>query len=269
MTDNVAIRDGNDAAAVAATQALGDGSQAPKVVLLQGDGTTTVVAPPSQAQMGPVNETAPASDTASSGLNGRLQRLAQRLTSLIALLPASLGQKNAAGSVSVALASDDAVVAVAGAQSGAAVTTDANGTLQQYLRGLVKLIAAGIGVVLSTSSNAGGIASTYRLLSAAASTNATSVKTSAGRIYQLVGYNVSTGVRYLKLYNKASAPTVGTDTPFKTIAIPPGQAFVIDNGDLGYYCSAGIAFAWTQAVTDADTTALAAGDIVAFNLDYV
>lgn len=35
--------------------------------------------------IGAVNETAPGTDTASSGLNGRLQRIAQRLTSLIAL----------------------------------------------------------------------------------------------------------------------------------------------------------------------------------------
>jgi len=41
--------------------------------------------------IGAVNETAPATDTASSGTNGRLQRIAQRLTSLIALLPTSLG----------------------------------------------------------------------------------------------------------------------------------------------------------------------------------
>lgn len=40
--------------------------------------------------LGDVTETAPATDTASSGLNGRLQRIAQRLSSLIALLPASL-----------------------------------------------------------------------------------------------------------------------------------------------------------------------------------
>lgn len=43
------------------------------------------------ARTGSLTETAPASDTASSGLNGRLQRIAQRLTSLIALLPAALG----------------------------------------------------------------------------------------------------------------------------------------------------------------------------------
>jgi hypothetical protein len=39
---------------------------------------------------GSLTETAPATDTASSGLNGRLQRIAQRLTSLIALLPTAL-----------------------------------------------------------------------------------------------------------------------------------------------------------------------------------
>lgn len=39
---------------------------------------------------GSLTETAPATDTASSGLNGRLQRIAQRITSLIALLPSAL-----------------------------------------------------------------------------------------------------------------------------------------------------------------------------------
>lgn len=43
------------------------------------------------ARVGIITETAPATDTASSGLNGRLQRIAQRLTSMIAQLPAALG----------------------------------------------------------------------------------------------------------------------------------------------------------------------------------
>ncbi len=41
--------------------------------------------------VGAVTETAPSTDTASSGTNGRLQRVAQRLSSMIALLPAALG----------------------------------------------------------------------------------------------------------------------------------------------------------------------------------
>lgn len=52
---------------------------------LDADGNLTVTLDP--ALLGAVTETAPATDTASSGLNGRLQRVAQRLTSLIALIP--------------------------------------------------------------------------------------------------------------------------------------------------------------------------------------
>lgn len=56
--------------------------------------------------VGAITETAPGTDTASSGLNGRLQRIAQRLTSLIGVLPASLGAKTAANSLSTTPATD-------------------------------------------------------------------------------------------------------------------------------------------------------------------
>ncbi|MGZ8442546.1 MAG: hypothetical protein ACXWXZ_04020 [Candidatus Binatia bacterium] len=61
---------------------------------------------------GAVNETAPATDTASSGHNGRLQRIAQKLTALITLFPTSIGQTTKAGSLSVALASDQGNLSV-------------------------------------------------------------------------------------------------------------------------------------------------------------
>jgi hypothetical protein len=61
---------------------------------------------------GPTNETAPASDTATSGLNGRLQRIAQRLTSLIGLLPTALGQGTMATSMKVVLPSDQSTLSV-------------------------------------------------------------------------------------------------------------------------------------------------------------
>jgi hypothetical protein len=59
---------------------------------------------------GAVTETAPASDTASSGLNGRLQRIAQRISALILQLPATLGQKTSANSLGVVLASDQSTL---------------------------------------------------------------------------------------------------------------------------------------------------------------
>lgn len=49
------------------------------VRLTENDGSDGAIA----AKLGSLTETAPASDTASSGLNGRLQRIAQRLTTLI------------------------------------------------------------------------------------------------------------------------------------------------------------------------------------------
>jgi hypothetical protein len=72
--------------------------------------------------IGSLTETAPATDTASSGLNGRLQRIAQRLTSLIALFPSSIGTKVSADSLSVVLASDQVAIGVTPGTSSGAIT---------------------------------------------------------------------------------------------------------------------------------------------------
>ena len=61
------------------------------------------------SKVGALTETAPATDTASSGVNGRLQRIAQRLTSLIAQLPAAL---SASGNLKVAIVEAPATVMV-------------------------------------------------------------------------------------------------------------------------------------------------------------
>ena len=95
---------------------------------------------------------------------------------------------------------------------------------------------------------------------AAATTNATSLKASAGNIAAIDLFNVATYTVFLKLYNKISAPTVGTDTPVWTIPIPATGGFSIDFSQ-GEYFSTGIAFAITKLQADSDTTALVAGDV--------
>lgn len=108
-----------------------------------------------------------------------------------------------------------------------------------------------------------------RVLSAA-STNATSVKASAGQVYTIIATNTNAAVRYLKLYNKASAPTVGTDTPVMTLAIPgntAGAGLVLDTGGMGIAFATGIALALTTGIADADTGAVAANEVVV-NLLY-
>jgi hypothetical protein len=85
------------------------------------------------AQLGSLTETAPASDTASSGLNGRLQRIAQRITSLIALVPASLGQKAMTASFAVTLASDDPLTVLQAASSASITALASSASSAQLL----------------------------------------------------------------------------------------------------------------------------------------
>lgn len=108
--------------------------------------------------------------------------------------------------------------------------------------------------------------SVSRIVSAAATTNGTSAKASAGDLHRIRGYNAAAAVRYLKVYNKASAPTVGTDTPVLTYALAPLSIFDIELG--GFYFATGIAYAMTTGSADADTGALTAADVVGLNITY-
>ena len=110
--------------------------------------------------------------------------------------------------------------------------------------------------------------STNLLLSAAATTNGTSVKATAGAVKSVQGYNAKAAAVYLKLYNKASAPTVGTDVPVKTIYLPASSAFAFDF-PAGYSFATGIAYALTLAAANADATALVSADIICLNVDYI
>ena len=99
---------------------------------------------------------------------------------------------------------------------------------------------------------------TQHTLSAAATINATSVKTSAGTIYGLVLTNMSGGVQYFKLYNKASAPAPATDTPVMVIRLAAGSTLDVALGVLGARFTTGIAYCITTGTADTDTTALGA-----------
>lgn len=121
-----------------------------------------------------------------------------------------------------------------------------------------ELRAAAVATVLGAAVSGG--ADRFRLISAA-TTNASSVKAATGQVYALNGTNTSGATVYLKLYNLAAAPTVGTDTPAETYALPPGP-FAFNFSAVGVEYAAGIALAITAAVADADATAIGAGDVV-------
>lgn len=103
MADNITVKDASGNNVIVKTKDVGAGVQSAQNVLSDTSGAALigragaaaslpiVVSTEDSATIGALTESAPGTDTASSGLNGRLQRVAQRLTSLIALLPTALG----------------------------------------------------------------------------------------------------------------------------------------------------------------------------------
>lgn len=104
-------------------------------------------------------------------------------------------------------------------------------------------------------------AATISKFTAAASTNAASIKASAGRVVGWSLTNTTASVKYFRFFNKASAPTMGTDSPVFVITVPAnGIAAANHEGGIGF--ATGIAIACTGAVADLDTTVTAANDVI-------
>jgi hypothetical protein len=101
---------------------------------------------------------------------------------------------------------------------------------------------------------------TTTFTNSAASTNATSNKASAATLWSALVSNSNAAVRYFKLYNKASAPTVGTDIPVIVMPVPPGTVAQIDGGANGIRFTTGVAWALTTGIADTDTGAVSASE---------
>jgi hypothetical protein len=144
----------------------------------------------------------------------------------------------ASGTISVAYAlrSSANTLAVIGAQTGGgAMSTRASGI---YYGGLTKA-----------------------RIQSLATTNSTLVKTSAGQPYVIDVGNNGAADAWFKLYDKATAPTVGTDTPVASIYVPKGTARTINFTDIGVAFSNGIGYGITGAAIDTDTTAVAVNQV--------
>jgi hypothetical protein len=210
-----------------------------------------------ETALGVLAETAPATDTASSGLNGRMQRLAQRLTSLIALIPTSLGAKTAANSLAVTTATDDATIALYGAVTETAPATDTassglNGRLQriaQRLTSLIALVPASLGQKAMSASFAVTIASDQSAITTtlAAASNASTtafasnlvIKASAGTLYGLSGFNAKASAQTIQIHDAASLPA-DTAVPKVIIYVQAQTPFSIDFGTRGRAFGTGI-----------------------------
>lgn len=97
-------------------------------------------------------------------------------------------------------------------------------------------------------------------LVAAATTNAAVIKANPGNVYGWYYENNAAYAVFVKLYDKATAPTVGADIPALTILVPAGGIAQF-SGNIGIPFANGIAIAATKLFADTDTTVLVANDV--------
>jgi hypothetical protein len=105
----------------------------------------------------------------------------------------------------------------------------------------------------------------YQKFISATGTNSTVVKSSAANLSILHIVNGAATLRYFKLYNKSSAPVVGTDVPLITITLSPNSAsnFTLP-GLSGIDFSVGLSFACLLGVADSSTAPFTvAGEVTA------
>ena len=111
----------------------------------------------------------------------------------------------------------------------------------------------------------------FRLISTGTDEDFLSVKASPGTITTIAAVNINEAtVSYLKIYDKATGPIVGTDIPVMTIPIPTniqGAGIVIPIPN-GVTFSNGIAIAVTGGLADSDTTTVEANEVV-INITYI
>jgi hypothetical protein len=125
-----------------------------------------------------------------------------------------------------------------------------------------------LAVALHPLSSAGTPATpaTPYILNSLASTNGALIATGSSGLQAFYATNTGATVAFAKLYNKATAPTVGTDVPSMVITVPAAVAGVpgsveIRPGFNGYRFALGLGIAITGLVADTDTTAVAAGQV--------
>lgn len=110
------------------------------------------------------------------------------------------------------------------------------------------------------------VPATPYFMNSLATTNGALILTGTSGVHALYATNTGAAVAFVKLYNKATAPTVGTDIPEMIIPLPaavsgvPGVA-ELKPGFAAYRFALGLGIAITGAVADSDTTAVAAGQV--------
>lgn len=107
---------------------------------------------------------------------------------------------------------------------------------------------------------------TYQMPTTAATTNAVVVTTASATLTGWQGSNVSGTEYWVKFYDKASAPAVGTDIPVLSLRLPTQSPFP-DLTPLKFVNGIAMAITMTGAVADTAGVSIP-GDIVGINIFF-
>ena len=110
------------------------------------------------------------------------------------------------------------------------------------------------------------VPATPYFLNAAATTNGALIITGTSNVSSFYATNEGASTAYVKLYNKATAPTVGTDIPEMIIPVPAAAAGVpgVANPRIGFHgfrFALGLGISVTRNAVYTDTTAIAANEV--------
>lgn len=94
-----------------------------------------------------------------------------------------------------------------------------------------------------------------------AGTTGVVIKAGKGQLFAIDVANANSAIRYLKIYNKATAPT-NSDTPVATHLLPGTSARTIMISTAGQEFLTGISYRASTGVADNDNTAPTANDVV-------
>jgi hypothetical protein len=128
------------------------------------------------------------------------------------------------------------------------------------IRWVVVTLAAILGLLAGPASAQISPAALIATVESAATTNATPIKVGPVILYGFSLCNNTASIKVFKFYNKATAPTVGTDVVFFKVLIPANQCRD-RHMTLGVLFPLGIGYAITGLAANTDTTVVAAGDV--------
>ena len=124
--------------------------------------------------------------------------------------------------------------------------------------------SATIGDVALVGRTSGGLTLHSRL---STGTDSTNVKASAGQVFWGFVTNTNASARYIKFYNSASTPTLGSGTPVARFMIPPNSSGLQITAEQGLTFSTGIGYTLSTGAADSDTGTVAANEVIV-NLGY-